>query len=35
MSELQMLPTWLDVDAAALSGAVAPAQTLAGCAAGL
>ncbi len=30
MSELQMLPTWLDVDAAALSGAVAPAQTLAG-----
>jgi NADH:ubiquinone oxidoreductase subunit F (NADH-binding) len=30
MNEFQMLPTWLDVDAAALSGAVAPAQTLSG-----
>ena len=30
MSDLQMLPTWLDADAAALAGAVPPAQTLAG-----
>ena len=29
MSELQMLPAWLDADAAALSGAVSPALTLA------
>ena len=30
MSELQMLPAWLDAGAAALAGAVPPAQTLAG-----
>ena len=29
MSDLQMLPTWLDADAAALAGAMPPAQTLA------
>ena len=29
MSDLQMLPTWLDAGATALAGAVPPAQTLA------
>ena len=29
MSDLRVLPTWLDADAAALAGAVPPAQTLA------
>ena len=33
--ELQMLPAWLDADAAALSGAVPPAATLAGALPGL
>ena len=35
MSDLQMLPTWLDAGAAALAGAVPPAQTLAGALPGL
>jgi NADH-quinone oxidoreductase subunit F len=35
MSELQMLPSWLDAGAAVLSGAVPPAQTLAGALPGL
>ena len=37
MSELalQMLPAWLDADAAALAGAVPPAATLAGAMPGL
>ena len=35
MSELQMLPAWLDADAAALSGAVPPAATIAGAMPGL
>jgi NADPH-dependent glutamate synthase beta subunit-like oxidoreductase/NADH:ubiquinone oxidoreductase subunit F (NADH-binding)/formate hydrogenlyase subunit 6/NADH:ubiquinone oxidoreductase subunit I len=35
MSELQRLPAWLDADAATLSGAVAPAATLAGALPGL
>jgi len=35
MSDLQILPAWLDVDAAALAGAVAPALTLAGALPGL
>ena len=35
MSELQMLPAWLDAGAAALAGAVPPAQTLAGALPGL
>jgi NADH-quinone oxidoreductase subunit F len=35
MSELQLLPAWLDADAAALSGAVAPAATLAAALPGL
>ena len=35
MSELQLLPAWLDADAAALSGAVPPAPTLAGALPGL
>ena len=35
MSELRILPTWLDADAAALAGAVPPAQTLAGALPGL
>ena len=30
MSDLQMLPTWLDTGAAALAGTIPPAQTLAG-----
>jgi NADPH-dependent glutamate synthase beta subunit-like oxidoreductase/ferredoxin len=30
MSDLQVLPTWLDADAVALAGAVPPAQNLAG-----
>ena len=35
MSDPQMLPTWLDAGAAALAGAVPPAQTLAGALPGL
>ena len=35
MSDLQMLPTWLDAGAATLAGAVPPAQTLAGALPGL
>ena len=35
MSELQMLPTWLDAGAAALSGAAPPAPTLAAAMPGL
>ncbi|MDD5295444.1 MAG: FAD-dependent oxidoreductase [Rhodocyclaceae bacterium] len=35
MSELQMLPAWLDAGAAALAGAVPPAPTLAGALPGL
>lgn len=35
MSELQILPAWLDADAAALAGAVPPAPTLAGALPGL
>jgi NADPH-dependent glutamate synthase beta subunit-like oxidoreductase/NADH:ubiquinone oxidoreductase subunit F (NADH-binding) len=35
MSDLQILPAWLDADAAALAGAVAPAPTLAGALPGL
>ena len=35
MSDLQILPTWLDAGAAALAGAVPPAQTLAGALPGL
>ena len=35
MSELQILPAWLDAGAAALAGAVPPAQTLAGALPGL
>ena len=35
MSELRMLPTWLDEDAAALAGAVPPASTLEGALPGL
>jgi NADH-quinone oxidoreductase subunit F len=35
MSDLRMLPTWLDAGAATLAGAVPPAQTLAGALPGL
>lgn len=35
MSDLHILPAWLDADAAALAGAVAPAPTLAGALPGL
>ncbi len=35
MSDLRMLPAWLDASAAALAGAAPPAQTLAGALPGL